>query len=182
MRQGCEHCQVIDAWRRVRQGILRPGWIGRQAWSSTAATGIVPLHLHYELYERWDGTVVRLSYDLQEIGDQHVFMYYEIRGHPFPAAPCTRFSRTSPPIPLTICAMSGPCEQEEPEARPGAGLSKDQAPVDCQPGLSIIRCTWKTKQGYEILHTIRKGQVRWLLKDDVLRQIQFIPETLALKS
>ena len=71
-----EHCRVIDAWCWVRQGILGPGWIGRKAWSSKAATGIVPLHLHNQLDERRDGPVVRLSYDLQDIRDQ---MYYEIR-------------------------------------------------------------------------------------------------------
>ena len=37
-------------------------------------------------------------------------------------------------------------------------------------------------QGYEVLHMIRKGQVRWLPKEDVVGQIQFIRETLGLKS
>jgi len=41
---------------------------------------------------------------------------------------------------------------------------------------------WRTIQGYEILHMIRKGQVRWLTKGNVLGQIQFIRETLGLKS
>ena len=41
---------------------------------------------------------------------------------------------------------------------------------------------WRTIQGYEVLDMIRKGQVRWLPKGDVLGQIQFIRETLGLKS
>ena len=41
----------------------------------SAATGVVPLHLHYEIYERWDGPVVRFSYGLKEIREHR---YYEI--------------------------------------------------------------------------------------------------------
>ena len=41
---------------------------------------------------------------------------------------------------------------------------------------------WRTIQGYEVLHMIRKGQERWLPKGDVVGQIQFIRETLGLKS
>ncbi len=41
---------------------------------------------------------------------------------------------------------------------------------------------WRTIQGYEALHMIRKGQVRWLPKGDVLGQIQFIREILGLKA
>jgi hypothetical protein len=32
----------------------------------------------------------------------------------------------------------------------------------------------RTIQGYEAIHMIRKGQVRWVAGDDLLRQIQFI--------
>jgi transposase-like protein len=32
----------------------------------------------------------------------------------------------------------------------------------------------RTIQGYEAMHMIRKGQVRWLAKDDSAGQIQFI--------
>jgi len=41
---------------------------------------------------------------------------------------------------------------------------------------------WRTNQGYEVVHMIGKGQVRWLPKADVIGQIQFIRETLGLKS
>jgi hypothetical protein len=32
----------------------------------------------------------------------------------------------------------------------------------------------RTILGYEAMHTIRKGQVRWVSREDVRRQIQFI--------
>jgi hypothetical protein len=41
---------------------------------------------------------------------------------------------------------------------------------------------WRTIQGYEVVHMIRKGQGRWLAKGDVFGQIQFIREILGLKS
>ena len=37
-------------------------------------------------------------------------------------------------------------------------------------------------EGYEVVDMIRKAQVRWLLKEDVLGQIQFIREILGLKA
>jgi transposase-like protein len=54
--------------------------------------------------------------------------------------------------------------------------------VIASQGFQSFDGAWRTIQGYEILHMIRKGQVRWLPKDDVLRQIQFIRASLALKS
>jgi transposase-like protein len=33
---------------------------------------------------------------------------------------------------------------------------------------------WRTIEGYEAMHMIRKGQVRWLDKGDVIGQRQFI--------
>ncbi|MGI8962301.1 MAG: IS6 family transposase, partial [Bryobacteraceae bacterium] len=32
----------------------------------------------------------------------------------------------------------------------------------------------RTIQGYEAMHMIRKGQVRWLSKDDIAAQLRFI--------
>ena len=32
----------------------------------------------------------------------------------------------------------------------------------------------RTIQGYEAMHMIRKGQVRWLSKDDIAAQVRFI--------
>jgi len=37
-----------------------------------------------------------------------------------------------------------------------------------------------TIAGYEAMHMIRKGQVRWLLKGDVTTQIRFINQTLGI--
>ena len=54
--------------------------------------------------------------------------------------------------------------------------------VNASQGFRSFDGAWRTIQGYEILHMIRKGQVRWLPKGDVLGQIQFIRETLGLKS
>ena len=39
-----------------------------------------------------------------------------------------------------------------------------------------------TIPGYEVMHMIRKGQVRWLMKGDVDAQVLFINTTLGLKS
>ena len=51
--------------------------------------------------------------------------------------------------------------------------------VNASQGFRSFDGAWRTIQGYEVLHMIRKGQVRWLPKGDVL---QFIRETLGLKS
>jgi transposase, IS6 family len=40
---------------------------------------------------------------------------------------------------------------------------------------------WQAIQGYEVMHIIRKRQVRWLLKGDVAGQILLIHKTLGLK-
>jgi hypothetical protein len=33
---------------------------------------------------------------------------------------------------------------------------------------------WRTIEGYEAMHAIRKGQVRWVAKGDAIAQRQFI--------
>ncbi|HET9321371.1 MAG TPA: DDE-type integrase/transposase/recombinase, partial [Bryobacteraceae bacterium] len=48
--------------------------------------------------------------------------------------------------------------------------------VNASQGFRSFDGAWRTIQGYEALHMIRKGQVRWLPKGDVLGQIQFIRE------
>jgi transposase-like protein len=53
--------------------------------------------------------------------------------------------------------------------------------VNASQGFRSFDGAWRTIQGYEVLHMIRKGQERWLPKGDVLGQIQFIRETLGLK-
>jgi len=53
--------------------------------------------------------------------------------------------------------------------------------VNASQGFRSFDGAWRTIQGCEVLHMIRKGQVRWLPKGDVLGQIQFIHETVGLK-
>jgi hypothetical protein len=54
--------------------------------------------------------------------------------------------------------------------------------VNASQGFRSFDGAWRTLQGYEVLHMIRKGQVRWLPKGDVLGQIRFIREILGLKA
>jgi IS6 family transposase len=54
--------------------------------------------------------------------------------------------------------------------------------VNASQGFRSFDGAWQAIQGYEILHMIRKRQVRWLPNGDVPGQIQFIRETLGLKS
>jgi transposase-like protein len=54
--------------------------------------------------------------------------------------------------------------------------------VYASQGFRSFDGAWRTIQGYEIVHMIRKGQVRWLPKADVIGQILFIRQTLGLKS
>jgi IS6 family transposase len=41
-------------------------------------------------------------------------------------------------------------------------------------------CTRRTIQGYETMHKIRKGQVRWVAKGDIRVQNRFIDRTFGL--
>ena len=54
--------------------------------------------------------------------------------------------------------------------------------VNASQGFRSFEGAWRTIQGYEAMHMIRKGQVRWLPKEDVVGQILFIHETFALKA
>jgi len=54
--------------------------------------------------------------------------------------------------------------------------------VNASQGFRSFYGAWRTIQGYEVVHMIRKGQVRWLPKGDVVGQVQFINETLGLKA
>jgi IS6 family transposase len=53
--------------------------------------------------------------------------------------------------------------------------------VNASQGFRSFDGAWRTIQGYEVLHMIRTGQVRWLPKGNVLGQIQFIQEILGMK-
>jgi transposase-like protein len=41
-------------------------------------------------------------------------------------------------------------------------------------GFRSAEGAWRTIEGYEAMHMIRKGQVRWLAKGDAIGQCQFI--------
>jgi transposase-like protein len=46
--------------------------------------------------------------------------------------------------------------------------------VNAKQSFREFRAARRTIQGYEAVHMIRKGQVRWVAGDDLLRQIHFI--------
>ena len=52
--------------------------------------------------------------------------------------------------------------------------------VNAKQGFREFPVARRTIQGYEAIHMIRKGQVRWVAGDDLLRQIQFIDSLFAL--
>src|SRR6266853_1863105 len=54
--------------------------------------------------------------------------------------------------------------------------------VNASQGFRSFDGAWRTIQGYEIVHMIRKGQVRWLPKGDVVGQVLFVNETFGLKA
>jgi hypothetical protein len=46
--------------------------------------------------------------------------------------------------------------------------------VRAMQGFRAFHSAWRTIQGFETMNMIRKGQIRWLPKDDILRQAAFI--------
>jgi IS6 family transposase len=54
--------------------------------------------------------------------------------------------------------------------------------VNAKQGFRGFQSAWGTIQGYEAMHMIRKGQVRWVSGDDVRRQIQFIEKLFELSA
>ena len=53
--------------------------------------------------------------------------------------------------------------------------------INAQQGFRSFEGAQRTIPGYEVMHMIRKGQVRWLLKGDVSGQVLFINLTFGLK-
>jgi IS6 family transposase len=47
-------------------------------------------------------------------------------------------------------------------------------------GYGSFQSAWRTLQGIETVHMIRKGQVRWLAKRDAVGQAHFIAELFGL--
>jgi IS6 family transposase len=54
--------------------------------------------------------------------------------------------------------------------------------VHASQGFRSFSGAWRTIQGYEVMHMIRKGQVRWLPKGDVLGLVLFLNEVLGLRT
>ena len=52
--------------------------------------------------------------------------------------------------------------------------------INAKLGFHSLNGAWCTVQGYEAIHMIRKGQVRWLPKGDVPEQVRFINVTFGL--
>jgi transposase-like protein len=46
--------------------------------------------------------------------------------------------------------------------------------VNASLGFRSFDGAQRTIQGYEAIHMIRKGQVRWLAKDEIAKQVRFI--------
>ena len=53
--------------------------------------------------------------------------------------------------------------------------------INAKQGFRSLDGAWRTIQGYEAMHMIRKGQVRWLAKGDVIGQVLFIRQILGIK-
>ena len=52
--------------------------------------------------------------------------------------------------------------------------------VRASQGFRSFRAAARTIQGLEMVNTIRKGQVRWLAKGDIVGQVAFITGLLEL--
>jgi transposase-like protein len=63
------------------------------------------------------------------------------------------------------------------EQHSGTGSSSHQTSsqgVKAKQGFREFQAARRTIQGYEAVHMIQKGQVRWVAGDNLLRQIRFI--------
>ena len=52
--------------------------------------------------------------------------------------------------------------------------------VQCSQWFRSVDDALRTIAGYEAMNIIRKGQIRWLLKADIVGQAQFIDRTLGV--
>jgi transposase, IS6 family len=53
--------------------------------------------------------------------------------------------------------------------------------VNAKQGFRSFEGAWRTIQGYEAMHMIRKGQVRWIPKGDIVAQVLIIHQILGIK-
>ena len=68
------------------------------------------------------------------------------------------------------------------EQHRGTGSPAIKRRVNASQGFRSFHGARRTIQGYEAVHMIRKGQVSWLPKGDVVGLVLFINETLGLRS
>ena len=54
--------------------------------------------------------------------------------------------------------------------------------ISAKQGFRSFQGAWRTISGYEVIQMIRKGQVSWLLRGDVIGQVLFIQRILGLKA
>ena len=54
--------------------------------------------------------------------------------------------------------------------------------INASQGFRSFHAAWRTIQGYEVVHMIRKGQVSWLRKGDVRALVLFIHGTLGVQA
>ena len=76
--------------------------------------------------------------------------------------PCTRLELGSACYPR-LAAGTVPVEFVRLKKRIAASL-----------GFRSVEGAWRTIEGYEAMHAIRKGQVRWVAKGDAIAQRDFI--------
>jgi len=67
------------------------------------------------------------------------------------------------------------------EQHRGTGPPAIKRRVIASQGFRSFQGARRRIQGYEAVHMIRKGQVRWLAKGDVVGLVLFIHETLGLR-
>ena len=52
--------------------------------------------------------------------------------------------------------------------------------VNAKQGFRAFAAAWSTVEGYEAMHMMKKGRVRWIAGDDVCRQLQFVHKLFGL--
>ena len=52
--------------------------------------------------------------------------------------------------------------------------------VRAMQGFRSFHSAWRTIQGIETVNMIRKGQIRWLAKDDIAGQVAFVSSLFSL--
>ena len=69
-----------------------------------------------------------------------------------------------------------------PQQCAGTGSSVCEEPNRGQPLVPVGRRALRTIAGYEAMNMIRKGQVKWLPKDDVVGQVRFVERLFGIQA